>query len=407
LDLDSVYRTVADEYVDHVDGATLVRGAMNGFHDAAVEAGLMPIDSALVETVPLTSTGNDEQDWLRLARAFQTFVDKIGTRGDVNAVADGTIRGLLDSIGDSDSVFLDRRAVQARQEGGIVGIGVTLAAPGSTGSPIVREVLPGSPAAEADVRSGDTIVQVDGVSTESMTLADVVRAIRGPEATPVTIALQAAEEATAREVTVTRAPLRVPAVQATNIEGVEYVRIRSFRDGVADSVREQLVSSLDRGASGWVVDLRGNSGGSLTEVASVASIFLGDDIVGIEIDRARRRVPIQGRGAPIGSRPTTIVLVDEGTASGAEVLAAALKERGLATLVGMPTAGRVRVGSVIPLSDGSAAQITTERVLSPSGGDLDGIGVRPDVLVSESADDWVHGDDPQLDRALAELGARP
>src|SRR5439155_16631064 len=164
---------------------------------------------------------------------------------------------------------------------------------------------------------------------------------------------------------------------------IAYLRIRQFSDEVPATAATALAGMFSRaGARGIVLDLRGNGGGSLRAVATVAGFFVDSGKpIGIEVDRARRRTPLNAEGTPIRPLPPIAVLVDNGTASGAEILVSALKEYGLATVVGTQTSGSVAVSDVQHLSDGSQVQITVHRFVSPSGGELNRIGVQPDEQV--------------------------
>jgi carboxyl-terminal processing protease len=291
----------------------------------------------------------------------------------------------------------------AQERRSYAGIGVSLTLDGDRGPPIVREVFPSSPAATAGVRVGDTILAIDDRPTERMTLGEAVQAIRGVEGTSVVLQLRAPNDSRAGDVRVRRASLELPLVQTERKGQAEYIRVRSFQDGVTDLIRADLDQSAGDGASAWIIDLRGNSGGNLLEVARTASLFVGDAIIGVRVGRAQERVAIRGTGAPVAPRLPVLVLVDRDTGSGAELLASALREKDVARLLGTRTSGRVGVASVVPLPNGAVAQITSQRMLSAAGERLDGVGVEPDVVVETSVADWMQGRDPQLERALAQL----
>ena len=146
--------------------------------------------------------------------------------------------------------------------------------------------------------------------------------------------------------------------------------------------------------------MRGHNGGALNAVARVAANFVDNRPVGISVTRAGNREPINAEGRPAIPRSPLVVLVDKETASGAEILTAALKEYQVAPIVGVTTAGNVGIAEPRRLADGSAVQLTIRRLVSPSGAQIDRIGVQPDVPVEMTIADLERGDDPQLTRAL-------
>jgi carboxyl-terminal processing protease len=232
---------------------------------------------------------------------------------------------------------------------------------------------------------------------------EAIRLIRGADGTEVTLGVRSVGQSTAHDVRITRAAVTQPAVQSRLVDGVGHLRIREFPAGTADSVRAELQDFARAGVLGWVIDLRGNRGGDIDEMVSVASLFVGERTVGIQVDRARRQAPMRGTGPAVPQQPSAIALVDGDTGSGAEVLAAALQEYGVATILGTKTAGKVGLATRSQLRDGSVVQLTNRRVLSPSGAPLNDAGVQPDVVVEAGIDDWVQGRDPQLERAVAQL----
>lgn len=402
-DLFTVYEAVLTGYVDRVDHTLLIDGALRGMHETAVEDGFLLLDSAILDTMPVPATGDPERDWARFAARYEGFLGKLAARVGVGGIGQAAARGMLASLQDPHTRYLDRRAVEAEGSPSYAGVGIAPTVLGQRGPPMVREVFPGSPAEGAGVRVGDTIVAVDGRSSVSMTLSEAVQEIRGLEGTQVTLKVRSAGESEERDLTITRAAVRLNLVMAATIDGATYVRIRSFQEGVAEAVARALQQGEGQGATGWIIDLRGNGGGSFAEVVTLANLFLGDQLIGIQVGRSGRPEGIRGREGRIEPLLPTVVLVDGDTASGAEVLAAALQEHRAARLVGVRTAGRVGIATTLGLRDGSGAQITSQRILSPSGARLDGTGVEPDDIVRSDVDDWIYGRDPQLAAALQSL----
>jgi carboxyl-terminal processing protease len=183
------------------------------------------------------------------------------------------------------------------------------------------------------------------------------------------------------------------------------LRIRSFGDGVPEQVQQLLTQGRNRGARAWIVDLRGNPGGSLEAMARVATNFIEARPVGLAVDRNGQSDPIVAPGRPAIPRFPFVVIVDHETASAAELMAAAIQEYQVAPLVGVRTAGSVGLASPQPLSDGSAIQVTIRRLVSPSGAVINKQGVQPDIEAELTLDDLQRGDDPQFMHAVELLGS--
>jgi carboxyl-terminal processing protease len=206
---------------------------------------------------------------------------------------------------------------------------------------------------------------------------------------------------------VLRRPIDAPVADGQVLEtGVGYIRIRSFGETTAERVGRLLLEQRQAGARGWILDVRGNPGGSLSAVARVAGYFMEARPIGIAIDRAGDRQALLAEQRPFLVRAPLVLLVDGDAGSGSEVLAAAFKEYQLATLVGQTTAGSVGIATTRQLSDGSTVQLTVSRLTSPSGAVIDGQGVQPDEIVGLSARDLETGRDPQLDQAKLVLRQR-
>lgn len=244
----------------------------------------------------------------------------------------------------------------------------------------VASVQPGSPAARAGVRPGDAIVAVDGRSVADADADEVASALRGRPDTRVSLAVRRDSGRVA--LGLVRAEMSTRAVTVRQAgEQVMTVRVREFTDGVGRRVRAEMSREPSRYEKGVVLDLRGNAGGLLDEAVEVASAFLSGGPV---VSYVRHGEPVRRLAASSGGDSTTplVVLVDGGTASAAEIVAGALRDRGRAVIVGSRTFGKSSVQEARPLPDGSALELTVGRYLTPSGRDLDGVGIEPDVPVA-------------------------
>jgi carboxyl-terminal processing protease len=305
------------------------------------------------------------------------------------------VEGMLKALGDRWSAYYQPSefdSFQAGLDGRYTGIGVWLRS-AQDGEVYVGSVQPGTPAEGAGVLAGDRLVSIAGEPV-GRDLAAVAGQLRGEAGTRVALVVERDGEESS--ITVTRADVASDDVTVSRLtSGVQVVRVSEFTRGVGAAVRKAVSPEAlgDQSPEGVVLDLRGNPGGLLTEGVEVASAFLdGGTVVSYE----KRGEPVRHLDA-VGEGNTAVplvVLVDEGTASAAEVVAAALQDRNRAVIVGGRTYGKGSVQEPRQLSDGSAIELTVGRYLTPSGRSLDGVGIEPDVVVS-----------PQLGAATAEQRA--
>ncbi|HET8679751.1 MAG TPA: S41 family peptidase, partial [bacterium] len=267
----------------------------------------------------------------------------------------------------------------------------------------VRDVVPGSPAQAVGVQQLDRIVRVDNVSTTGLQVEQLSGMIRGPAGTSVSIVFDRPGRPDPVNLTLTRAPIQVPSIFQTRIleGGVGYLQLYQFSTRTGTEFREAIQRMLTGGMRALVLDVRANGGGYVHELALVLNtLLLPGRAIYQEITRGGASRTVRTSGAPIlPPYVPVVVLLDEGTASAAELLSAALQEHGRATLMGMKSSGAVEASIVVDLSDGSALSITILRLASGSGKRLEGIGVAPDVQVAQVTADLDQGRDTQLQRA--------
>jgi len=366
----------------------------------------------------LTELGGDGGGLPAVEEAYRRISAQAVEPPEEDELVRGAIEGMVGTLDDRYAEFYDAAEYQtlnAQLGGTIVGIGVVLEDT-ETGL-VVQSVLPDSPAREVDLRPRDSIVTVDGEDVRDLPSDLVVDRVRGDEGTEVTLGVER-DGAAPFEVTVTRREIRVPNVQTARLEGdVGYVQLRQFTDVAGDEVRDAVRELVDGGARALVLDLRGNPGGYLPEAVEVAGAFVGDRevvSVGAEPETAREyRTPDD----PVAPDAPLAVLVDGGSASASEIVAAALQELDRAQIVGETTFGKGTVQTIAPLPGASGGiKLTTARYYTPDGDSIDGVGVTPDQEV-EAPEDVAIGpeapDEPQLAAArrlltdqLAAAGAR-
>jgi carboxyl-terminal processing protease len=308
----------------------------------------------------------------------------------------GAIRGMLASIEDPYTLYVDprhREVTEAELRGAFDGIGVQV----EMVSERLRVVAPleGSPGERAGIKTGDVISHVDGREIRGMDLAEAIRLIRGPRGSEVLLTVLR-DSLTPFDLSVVREEIRISAVRGeVRPDGIGYLRITNFSLRVGADLRETIERLTAGSPRGWILDLRSNPGGYLDGAVSVTSAFIADKIVLYEERRGEDREAINTRGEATATTRPVAILVDGGTASASEIVAAALRDHGRATVFGERTYGKGTVQVVHSLSDGSALRLTIARWLTPSGDPIQGVGLDPQIEVTPE-----EGSDRVLERAV-------
>lgn len=401
-----VYQFILQGYVDKIDHAALVESAIAAVSETGLKSNALPLDLAPIDLVPVPA-GEPDRDWSAFTRGYDALVGKHPEWAAKARPDWAVLRKMLSVLKDDHSLFIEPQEVRRMSETGFVGVGVRVTRPNPDEPPYVTDVFRDSPAAAAGVKPGDQIAAVDGATTSGRALTEVVNTIRGSQGTPVVLSMVRGGQPPV-DIRVTRAPVDAPRVEGVIGRGaLALLKIHSFGEGVPEQVQQFLVQGRNRGAQGWIVDLRGNPGGSVEAMARVATNFIESRPVGVAVDRNGQREPIVAPGRPAIPRFPFVLIVDRETSSAAELLAAAVKEYRVAPIVGSRTAGSVGLASPQQLSDGSAIQLTIRRLAAPSGATIDKQGVQPDFEAALTVDDLQRGDDPQLVRALELLTGGP
>lgn len=393
---------VRDRYVDPVDPMALLNGAIAGLRRALSAAG---VAADLAEIPAGVAVGAAETVFrARFAAAVTQAAGRVSTTN----LAYTAIRGMTAVLNDSHTGFITpeqnrERQLRQRRQAAFTGIGVVLMP--RDGRFYIRDVIPGTPAEGAGVQALDRIVRIDSTPTTGMQTEQVASLIRGSQGTTVTLVLDRPGRHEPVVLTVTRAPIEIPAIFQARVldDGVGYLQLYQFVNRTGLDFRRALERMLAAGLRALVLDLRGNTGGYLHELLGVLNTLLpAGRPVYQETMRGGQTRTVRTTGIPmLPSHVPVIVLVDEGSASAAELLAAALQEHSRATLVGAKTSGAVEASIVVDLSDDSALSVTILRLATGRGRRLEGIGVTPDLTVSVSPADLDQGRDAQYLRAVA------
>jgi carboxyl-terminal processing protease len=344
------------------------------------------VGGSAAPATPSYSPAVDRPDWRLLDEAYslldQHYVDPAAL--DPLGLERGAIAGLAESVDDRGHTgYLTPEEVRERDDslsGSFVGVGAVLDQ--RDDRVFIVRVLRDSPAERAGVQAGDEIVSVDGGPVVGLTVDEIVTRVRGPEGSDVTLELKGLDGRT-RTLTITRAKLDLPLVSWGFAPGTRdaVVRLESFSSGAAKALASAVRAALAEGAEGMVLDLRGNPGGYVNEPVEAASQFLREGVVYVSVDRSGKETPHPVEGTPIAADIPLVVLVDEQTASSAEILTGALQDADRGWVVGVQTFGTGTVVNTYPLADGSALTIGTERWLTPGGRAIWRAGLTPDEVV--------------------------
>lgn len=356
---------------------------------------------------------------------YRTISDRYaGGVVDRDTIVQGAIRGMIQSLDDPYSAYLTSEEYRSSLQGiggEFEGIGAEIGARADDGTqgcarlgPSCRLVIvapiSGSPAEKAGLRPGDLVLATDGLPLDGLTVDDARARMRGPKDTTVELSIQRGTERPFA-LRITRAVIQEREVDSRAlVDGtVGYVRLEGFSDRAAAELAAAVGGHVAEGRTKLVLDLRSNPGGYVTAARVVASQFIGAGPIFWEQDATGNRIATQSMpgGAATDPRIRVIALIDRGTASASEIVAAALQDTGRATLVGQRSFGKGTVQQWQELAgEGGAFRLTIARWLSPAQRWIHNIGIEPDVTV-QLPERRATDEDPALDRALELLGARP
>lgn len=340
-------------------------------------------------------------------QALESTINKSFFLGDVTKeqLQDGMYRGMLASLGDPYSEYYsaeELNAILEQTEGIYYGIGAYIGLDTVTSLPKISGTIAGAPSEEADLRANDLIYEVDGVSTYGMTLTEVVAMIKGEENTEVKLTIIREGASDYLEVPVTRRRVESPTVEYAMLENnMAYIQVTEFEEVTVTQFQNALDKARREGMKGMILDLRANPGGSLNAVVEMARMLLPKGMVVYTEDKNGKRTEYSCDGANKLEVPL-VVLVDMNSASASEIMAGAIKDYGIGTLVGTTTFGKGIVQQIIPFRDGSAIKLTISAYYTPNGNNIHGIGIEPDVLCEFDGEAYYGSEDRpdnQLEKA--------
>ncbi len=322
-----------------------------------------------------------------LEKIQNEYVDEINQAD----VMDSAINGVLQSL-DPYSAYMNPKIFKESQietSGEFGGLGIEV----SMEAGVVKVIAPidGTPASKAGIKAGDYIVRINGEQVQGKTLMEAVNLMRGPEGTSIEITVRRKSLRKAKIFKITREIIEIESVISKIVDNkVGYLRLRAFNENSSNQLKKEI-SKIEKNKKlvGYILDLRNNPGGLLSQAIKISDFFLDDgEIVSTKGRKIREnRKFFAKKGDKINGKPL-IVLINNGSASASEIVAGALQDQKRAILLGETTFGKGSVQSIIPLKNKGAIRLTISKYYLPSGKSISEVGVMPDIKVEEEDEEF-------------------
>ena len=340
--------------------------------------------------VSKTVNKEDEYSYFKLfADVVKIVKENYVEEPSIKKLIHGALSGMMSSL-DPFSAFLPQQKYKEfmqETEGEFGGIGIEISL--EKGRPIVVAPIEGTPAYKAGLRAGDVIVEVDGEDTFGKTLIEIVKKIRGKPGTKVKLTIMRKGQDKPITVNIIRDIIKIESVKYTKVGDIGYIKIIQFQHYTARDLRKALRDLHSQHVSGFIIDLRNNPGGLLSEAVKVSDIFLPEGKLIVYTKGRRDEEKYYAKEPPvIPMNIPVVVLINRGSASASEIVTGALQDHKRVTVVGEKSFGKASVQNIIPLEDGSALKLTIAYYYTPLGRLIHKKGITPDVRVTMDEKAW-------------------
>lgn len=313
----------------------------------------------------------------------------------------GSLKGLVASFDDPYSEFMDpkeNKEFEDDMSGVFDGIGAEIGL--RDGILTIISPIEGTPASRAGLLPGDKILEINGENTKDFSVDQAVSKIRGPKGTEVVLSIYNSSIDEIREVKIIRDKIFIKSVKYEKLENdIFLIKISAFNDDTSSLFSEAVKQFISSGSKKLIIDLRSNPGGYLETAVNLLGEWINGEVAVIEKFADDKQLDYPAKGLNRLSSYNTVVLINGGSASASEIMAGALKDYGKATIIGETSYGKGSVQMLRSLSDGSALKVTVAKWLTPKGQDISKEGIKPDVEVELTYDDYMAVKDPQMDAA--------
>ena len=326
---------------------------------------------------------------------FGEVLDKINKEyvDDVNQsdAMDAAINGVLQSL-DPYSAYMPPeifKEMQTESSGEFGGLGIEVGMEAG----VVKVITPidNSPAEKAGVKAGDYIVKINGIQVQGKTLSEAVELMRGPVGTGIELTVRRSGEKKALTFKIVREIIQIKSVKADILEkNIGYLRLTSFNENSGDQIKKEIKNlENNKKINSYILDLRNNPGGLLSQAIRISDFFLNDgEIVSTKSRKASENRKWFAKKGDLTNGKSLIVLINYGSASASEIVAGALKDHKRAILLGENSYGKGSVQSIIPLKNNGAIRLTVAKYYLPSGKSISEVGVSPDIEITEDSDEF-------------------
>lgn len=316
----------------------------------------------------------------------------------------GAIEGMVSSLGDPYTIFfppVESKSFADEISGNFEGVGMEV----GMKDDILTVIAPlkNTPAYRAGIKSGDKIVKIDETVTNGLNTSEAIKLIKGPKGTKVKFVIVREGEKEPLEIEVIRDIIDIPTIDTEKKGDIFIIHLYNFSAISSNSFRNALREFIESGHHKLILDLRGNPGGYLEAAVDMASWFLpaGKVIVKEDFKKEQDAQIFRSKGYNIfNENLKMVVLIDGGSASASEILAGALKEHGVATLIGTQSYGKGSVQELVPITGDTSLKVTIARWLTPNGNSISQGGLTPDVVVKFDEKEFLKGNDVQINAAL-------